>query len=94
MSAGKKLIKLKGDSEMDNNKQLRKRMVTLSSLLAMSALFLTSCSGTLSLSGSGNSLGSGSQGSGLNQTTIILIVVGAAVLILILIILASRGKSK
>ena len=74
---------------MDNNKQLRKRMVTLSSLLAMSALFLNSCSGTLSLSGSGNS-----QGSGLNQTTIILIVVGAAVLILILIILASRGKSK
>lgn len=88
---------------MHNKLQLHKRMVALSTFLAVAAMSITSC-GAFSFQASANPNESGgvdlsagsqpaAQSAGLNQTTIILIVVGVAILILILIVLASRGKS-
>lgn len=76
---------------------LAKKVITLSSLIIISALLLTACNGTFSLQGSsdggginipglqpGGSEQSG-EGQGIDQTTLILIIAGFAILILILL---------
>ena len=84
----------KGESALNINKPLFKRLLTLSSILLIGVLLLTACNGAFSLQGNGGGgidLPGGSSdqsgsGQGMNQTTLILIVVGVVVLILILLV--------
>lgn len=93
-----------------NNKQLLKRIFTISSFLVMAVLLLTACNGAFSFGGSVNPNDEGgvdvsggaqpasptqpAEGTGLSQTTIILIVVGVALFILVLVLALTRGQSK
>ena len=78
----------KGESELNINKPLFKRLLTLSSILLIGVLLLTACSGSggISITGGGSGQSGGAQG--IDQTTLILIAVG--VVILIVIALARR----